>query len=440
MENNKVLFQHAKEKTTLFAWIVCGLGALFYCYEYLLRIAPSVMSRDLMGAYNLDAAGFGHLVAYYYYIYTPMQIVVGIFMDRYGPRLLITLACLACAVGTYLFACSDILMIAKLGRFLVGFGSAFAFVGALKLATIWQPPERFALVSGLITGLGNLGAVVGDIFLTLLVQRQGWRDTNMSSAVFGIILAVIIVLIVRDSVSKATAAPREFKTTVAFSEVFVGLWAALKKPQIWKNGLMSGLFYIPTSAFAELWGIPYLEQARGLSEHEAAATVSMIFLGWVIGCPISGFISDRIKRRLAPLMFGALLGAIASAYIIYVPEISDGVLKLMFLFLGLSGSVHVLVFAVGRESSPSNIAGTAIALTNTFTMISGVIFQPIVGILLARQWGGQVVDGVHVYSASNFQYALFVVPVGMALAFLVLCFMKETHCQLLEHREETAVH
>src|ERR1700722_8240175 len=173
--NNAVNVIRTPAKLTVLPWLVCGLGALFYCYEYLLRIAPSVMTADLMQAYHINATALGNLVAFYYYAYTPMQLPVGVLMDRYGPRRLLTFACLACALGSYLFAHAFHIEFAQFGRFMVGFGSAFAFVGVLKLATIWLPPRRFAMVSGLTTSLGMIGGMVGDIYLTSLVNQVEWR-------------------------------------------------------------------------------------------------------------------------------------------------------------------------------------------------------------------------------------------------------------------------
>jgi MFS family permease len=379
-----------------------------------------------MQTYHLNATQFGNLTAFYYYAYTPMQIVVGVFMDRYGPRLLVTLACLACAIGTYLFAFSDILLIAQIGRFMVGFGSAFAFVGALKLATIWLPPERFALVAGSIVALGNLGAMAGDILLTSLVRIQGWQQTNMLSAVIGIGLAVLIVLIVRDGSRKVSP----HTLNVKFSTVFAALFQTLKKRQIWLNGLVGCLLYMPTTVFAELWGIPYLEQAHGFSSHDAATIVSMVFLGWVFGCPLAGFISDLVKRRILPMMIGSIVALVAIGYILYMPDFSKHMAMLAFFFLGLFACVQVLVFAVGRESSSHHIAGTAIALTNMFVMLGGLLFQPIVGWLLDRNWNGEMLDGVRIYSPENFQSALIVLPLGLIAAFVIMFFLRETRCQL----------
>ena len=80
----------SKVKSTWLAWAICGLGALYYAYEYLLRITPSVMEHALREHFSLSATGFGLLSAFYYYAYVPMQVPVGVLMDRFGPRRLLS--------------------------------------------------------------------------------------------------------------------------------------------------------------------------------------------------------------------------------------------------------------------------------------------------------------------------------------------------------------
>ena len=165
------------EIITIIGWLICGLGAIFYSYEYLLRIAPSVMEPALREHFDLSATGFGLLSSIYYFAYVPMQLPVGVLLDRYGPRRLLTFACLICVIGTLLFTGTTVFWIAATGRFLVGFGSAFAFVGVLKLATIWLPENRLAMVSGMTSALGAIGAMLGDNFLEIFVNRL-WLDKN----------------------------------------------------------------------------------------------------------------------------------------------------------------------------------------------------------------------------------------------------------------------
>lgn len=433
MINNKINSQFLSTRsissTQFIAYLMCALGALFYCYEYILRVAPSVMSNELMQAYHLTAGSFGNLTAYYYYAYTPMQIIVGMMMDRFGARFLLSFACLTCTLGTYLFACSDSVVIASIGRFLVGFGSSFAFVGGLKLVSLWLPAERFASASGVIVALGSLGAMGGDVILTSLVSATGWRATNMMTAGCGIVLTLVLFILLRNGNAESTKNSTE--TNVYFSDIFKGLWKAFKTPEFWKAGFVGLLLYMPTSAFAELWAIPYLKEARGLSDHDAASVVSLIFLGWVIGGPIFGCISDRLKNRLIPMFIGSILGLLAFSYMLYVPHHSLNMLRILFVLLGFGVSSKIVIFAIARESTSSIISGTVIACTNMFVMLSGVIFQPLIGVLLDIHWDGVVLEnGVRLYSSSNFMFALSAIPVGTVIALITICFMKETHSKL----------
>lgn len=418
---------NAKTSTRVLPWVMCGLAAVFYCYEYLLRVAPSVMTSDLMLTYHINAAALGNLIAFYYYIYTPMQLPVGMLMDVYGPRRLLTLAGLCCAVGTYLFACTDVFAVAAFGRFLVGFGSAFAFVGVLKLATLWLPPERFAMISGITTTLGMIGGMLGDIILTILIDKQGWRLSCYWAACFGMVLTLVMFLVLRDD--GKLLAQHSHHELPSLKGIVRGCARIVRNPQIWINGLIGCLMYLPTSVFAELWGVPFLEQALHFSPAAAANAISLIFLGWATGAPIAGLISDVLKQRRLPITIGSVMAAILMSIVLYVPHVPVYAVCIIFYLFGFFSSAEVIVFAVGREISSSKASGTAIALTNMFVMIGGVIFQPLVGILL--EWrGGQSVEGLHMYSADAYQYALAVLPLGLVLTVFLSFLLKETHCRV----------
>jgi sugar phosphate permease len=416
-----------RTKTEFLPWLICGLGAVFYCYEYFLRITPSVMTSDLMRAYNLGGSEVGNLSAFYYHAYVPMQIVVGLMMDRFGPRRLLTVACLFCALGTFLFAGKYGFGMAEFGRFLVGFGSAFAFVGALKLATIWLPPNRFALVSGVIMCLGMIGAMCGDILLRKMVDAAGWRTTIYISAGIGVFLSLILWLIIRDTDSTH---PDHHTHIISFKGVVKGLLKALSNPQIWLIGIVGFLLYTSLSAFAELWGIPYLEQARGLSKNSAAYANSMVFLGWAIGSPTWGWFSDFIQRRCLPIMMASVGALLFVCILLYTPVLSESHVYLVMFLFGFFSSAQILVFAVCHEASGMKIAGTAIALTNMIVMIGGNIFQPAIGKLLDMGWNHHMVDGARMYGAYDFQMALTLLPISIFISIIITMFVRETFCSV----------
>lgn len=427
------MYTATNRKYLLMAWLICGLGAMYYSYEYFLRISPSVMENALRAHFNLSATGFGLLSAFYYYAYVPLQIPVGVLLDRYGPRVLITLACLVCVVGTFVFAGTNVFWIAALGRFLVGFGSAFAFVGVLKLATIWLPENKLAMVSGLAAALGTIGAMIGDNLLGVLVIHIGWRETVNLTAYFGIGLAILLWFGIRDKKSHQ----RRSGTVDNFRKSMIDLAVIARNKQVWINGMFGCLVYLPTTVFAELWGIPYLKSAHALTQADADFANSLLFLGFTIGAPLMGYISDRLKRRKLPMFFGATGAGIVMMTILYFPGLQTNHLNALMFMLGLLYSAQCIVFAVGRELSPKEAAGTAMAMTNMIVMLGAMFLQPLVGKLLDVSLAAHAKNIPlthlseatlqHLYTAADYQFALSIIPIGIILAAILTFFLKETY-------------
>lgn len=413
-----------RKRIDLFPWLVCGLGALFYCYEYFLRILPSVMTEDLLKMFNISGAAFGNLVAFYYYAYTPMQLPVGIMMDRFGPRKLLAFACLVCAIGTYLFF-HHYLSTAQVGRFLVGFGSAFAFVGVLKLAAIWFPPSRFALIAGMATSLGMIGAMTGDIVLSKLVFALGSTVTLHIAAAIGIVLTICLWYFI-PATKKVKTTHEPIDPVLNYKEFFQAVFKLCRNPQMWLVGVIGALLYLSLSAFAEVWGIPYLIRVYGLSNSAAAAKVSFIFLGWAIGCPLMGWISEKIGNRRRPIIIGALLGSALFTLLIYFPFMVHHCLGLVLFIFGLCSSAQVIIFPIAREINVAGLAGTAIALTNLLVMSGGALFQPLIGKILDVSTGTHVRGNLMAFSIESFQHALSIIPVAFVIVAVLAIFLRET--------------
>lgn len=425
----------SKSKLSLTAWLVCLLGALFYAYEYLLRISPSAMETSLRHHFGLTATGFGLLSSVYYYAYVPMQLPVGILMDRFGPRRLLTFACFICVVGTFMFCQTQTYHVAIIGRFLVGAGSAFAFVGVLKLATIWLPENRLALVAGITSALGTMGAVLGDNLIASIVREVGWQATDTYTAIFGIVLTTLLWFGIHDH-------RRDMKsggTINTFTRNLLDLKIILRNPQIWLNGFYGCLVYLPTTVFAELWGIPYLSHAHAMTESQAGFANSLLFCGFMVGAPLMGFISDQIRRRKQPMIVGAIGAAMMMMLLLYCPHLSHMNIYYLVFILGLFYSSQTIVFAVGRELSPNEAAGTAIAVTNMMVMLGAMLLQPLIGHFL--DWSVWLQQShthqlLHIpmapitqYGPEDYRLAMSIIPIGIIIATILTFFIRETHAQ-----------
>ena len=174
------------------------LAAMFFFYAWVLRVSPSVMVEQLMRDFAVSGAVLGNLSACYFYSYVVMQMPVGIAVDRWGARRVLSVTVLVTGAGCVIFAYAPNLAMAYLGRTLIGAGGAFGFVGSMVLAGAWFPPHRFALFSGLSLAIGLLGGVSGQAPLALLVEREGWRASMLMLSAGALVLSLLIWLITRD--------------------------------------------------------------------------------------------------------------------------------------------------------------------------------------------------------------------------------------------------
>ncbi|GGI91897.1 MFS transporter [Legionella impletisoli] len=409
-------------KTLSFGYLVCTIGAIFYCYEFILRIIPGALQSELSAAFgHISASTFGQLSAFYYFAYSPMQLPVGLLMDRFGPRRLLTFACLSCTLGSFMFTYSSSMLIAGSGRFLVGFGSSFAFVGVLSLATYWLPRKYFSLVAGLITTLGMLGLVYGEIKLTEMTIRIGLQPVLFSMVLFGAILSVFIFFIVRDG-----PGARQLKS-LPWPEFCKDVVKVLTSGEVWLIGFVAACLYTSLSVFGELWGKTYLEQAHNLTKVEAAKTISMLFLGWAIGAPVAGFISDLSGRRVLSLVVGAVMSLVCISIILYCPDLSYSSLNILMFFYGVFSATEIIAFVMAKENSGATLTGTVFAATNMIVTLGGVIFQPLVGKLLDTFGDGKMIDGEHIYTVIDYQVALSILPLSLLMVMVVAFFLKDRH-------------
>lgn len=400
--------------------LICAIGAVFYCYEFVLRIIPGVLQSELSAAFgHISASTFGQLSAFYYFAYSPMQMPVGMLMDRYGPHKLLSLACLLCTLGSLMFSYSSSILIAGSGRFLVGFGSSFAFVGVLSLALHWLPRHYFSLVAGLITTLGMLGLIYGEIKITEVTASMGLPYVLSSMVVFGLLLTVVIFLVVRDG-------PGGYPMkTQPLPEFFQNVIKVLTSRQVWLIGFVGACLYTSLSVFGELWGKSYLEQAHHLSKVEAAKAISWMFLGWAVGAPLIGYLSDKTERRVLPLVLSAVGALVCICIILYGSHLPYYTLNTLLFLYGVFSGSELIVFIMAKENSGAELSGTVFAATNMIVTLGGVIYQPLVGKLLDTFGSRDIVNGVHIYTNLDYQMALSILPISLVLVVFVSVFLKD---------------
>lgn len=406
-----------------------GLGAAFYLIGFYQRVAPAVITRELMSEFTLGAAALGNLAAFYYYSYVAIQIPAGVLADRWGPRRALTAGAAVAAAGTLLFALAPGYASAGLGRLLIGGSVGVAFVSMLKLAGHWFAPTRFAMLSGLALACGVLGAVSAGVPLRLLVDAFGWRNVLAASAALTGLLAVLIWLAVRDDPAERGYASYAPAPPARHAPILRSIRKTLATRNVWLVFLISGAVSGPALTFGGLWGVPFLSTHYGLSTSQASMITSLLLVCWAVAGPFVGALSDRLRRRKPLYVLGALLAAAGWCTALLLPGLPLALLVAVLGFTGCASSAVMVGFAIAKESAPAALCGTAGGIANMGNMLGGMIMQPAVGWVLDQRWTGTMANGVRVYDFGAYRAGFTLMLVWLAAALVLLVFVRETHCR-----------
>jgi MFS family permease len=390
------------------AWV---LTAVYYFYQYALRSAPSVMMPELSSAFGISTLGVASIVGLFYYGYSPFSLVAGAAMDRLGPRRLLPGAAAVVGIGALLFATGNS-PVASFGRFLQGAGGVFALVGAIYIATKNFSPAKAATLIGATQMFGMAGGSAGQFVVGPLIgSGVPWNHFWIGMGVIGLLVGVALFFLIPSETAPQTGGGLK-PVARAFATVF-------KNPQSILCGLIAGLLFIPTTIFDMIWGVRFLQEAHGLEYGEAVMRSATVPFGWIIGCPLLGFLSDRIGRR-KPVIIGAaiiLFGCIA--WILYG---TPGVFPpyVLGLIAGIVSGAAMLPYTVIKEANPPQFGGTATGVVNFLNFTFSALLGPVFGWILGNVSGGASLELQH------FQSTFTPLLYGVAIAIVLTLLLKET--------------
>ena len=441
MEKTKKTAPHAQEipeKTPFVRWLIWGCGGFFYLYQFILRASPSYMTEELMRDFHVHGLALGALVSFYYYAYAPVQIPLGLLLDKFGPRRVLLTLCALCVLGDLVFASANSLSMACAGRFLMGIGSAGAWIGSLKLITLYFPPHRTGTVIGATMFLGTMGPFLGGPLVARLVDQMGWRQAMYTLGLPGLFLLMGMFKFLRNGETSPSESSRHTGPTddhrgnsvAAPSESFLtSLRHVFFLPQFWLNAGFAMLMYVPIAAFADLWGITFIQDLYHIEKPLAASMISSVFFGMSLGAFANTYFSDRIASRWIPMIIGACGSFITYGIVFYIPEIPVTFMYILMFLGGFFFTGQLLCFATAVEIVPLHLSGLSVGFTNMVVMLSGVIFQPFVGWLLdlSRSFSVDRSRTAPFYTIQDWRFALTSIMICLGLALFLLIFIHETH-------------
>ena len=391
----------------VFAW---AFTVVFYFLEYAVRSSPSVMIPELEASFHTTALGISAILSVYYYTYSSVSLIAGAALDRLGAKRTIPVGVAVLGIGCLLFSVSTALA-GDIGRLLQGAGSAFAFTGAVYLAARGFPARYLATAIGATQCVGMLGGSAGQFVVGHMIE-QGVSVQVLWLGFAAIILANALFLYV--------AAPREQLRAQgsSFSSLLKPYRVVFSNHQSYLCGAVAGLLFAPTTIGDMIWGVAGFQKDLQLSYHNAVVTVSMVPLGWVVGCPLLGWLSDRVGRRKPVIMGSAAIMIMAAAQIALKPVPIPPKVG-MFIF-GIASGAAMIPYSVIKEVNPDNVKGSAIGAINF--LVFGI--TALMGPIFARHVGQGI--GIGPDLPSHFQKGvLFWIPC-CAAAIIVSFFLHET--------------
>ncbi len=412
-----------QQKGGVYACVIWSLAAVAFGYAFVHRVAPSVLVSDLMRDFTIGGAMIGTLSSLYFYPYVLLQIPLGALLETWGTRRLLSIALCLAAIGSVLFGLADSLFLAYCGRILIGMGSAVGFLGSLSLAARWFSPSYFGFLAGLAMFIGMSGGMLAQGPLALYVEYFGWRHSLFALGGFGFGLAVLVFLLVRNHPiqQKNEAAPSSPR--LSLRQIMT---AAAKSKEVWKIAIVAATMSGPMLALGGLWGTPYLRVAYDLSRPQAAFLVSLLLLGWAVGAPTGGWLSDQLGRRKPILILGCAVICLALIMLIFLPALSLALTVSLLILIGLAGGVMACCFALVRDVMPSAIAGGATGIVNSMTVASGAILQPLVGLSLDYQWEGTLENNIPIYSPYEYRMAFILVLISSIIGLVTAMRLVES--------------
>lgn len=345
-----------------------------YFLSYFFRSANAVLAPDLARAMHLGAAELGLMTSLFYAAFALVQIPLGAGLDRWGPRWVTPALMLAGVGGSLVFAAAPSFPVLALGRALIGVGMAGILMGALKAFSQWFPAERFAALSGLLTGLGSSGALVASVPLAWLNAQVGWRGVFAGGALAILAVAAAIVLWTRNAPTGGAAPKSAGGAASGFRAVFADR-------RFWRIAPLIFFTNGTVLAFQGLWAGPYLYDVLGLDKDLAGPVLFLVSLGVTAGFVSSGWLAARFGLARV-VVVGAAVCIASQVGLALRPALP--VVAGLYLLFGVFGGFSIMLLVQPRLVFPTHLTGRAVTATNLFAIGGTFLLQWWMGLIIGR--------------------------------------------------------
>ena len=399
------------------AWIVWVLASVFSLFQFFLQVASSMMTQQYAQAFHLSHAGVGFLSSVFFYTYVLVQVPAGLFLDHFNVRKVLLTAIFIMAIGCVLFGWAPTLSIAIFARILMGLGGGFAFVGMVFISAERFPRAMFAFLVGLGEFVGMFGSALGVHFVPHIIMNFGWRDVMVGSGVLALVLFALMWGLLKD------CPHRVHHQDPLWATIWVRIKRVAPNPVPWLSGLVCCGMFAVVSAFASLWGVPFLQHTYHFDYYTATSAMAFALFGMAVGGPLIGAISARLHTPRLFMFFCCLMALLFALILITAGPYEKGLSQVLLFMMGFFASSYVLAFALVEQHCKPELKGTGIGICNMMALMGAIFLQPLTGVLLTH------FKTIQLPVAVSFRYGVMVLPGVMVVALLAviaLSFVKQS--------------
>ncbi len=407
-------------------WSIWAVLALAFVVVFFHRYSTAVVADDLASELNLTGTQLSNLASMYFWAYAIMQIPNGILIDTIGPRKTTSIGMLLAGIGSIMFSMAPNVLVAYIGRLLVGVGVAGVFVSVLKIQAVWFRKEEFPMITGLTSFVGNSGGVLATTPLALLVIAIGWRSSFVVIGVVSLLFFGLIMYFVKDHPREIGCPAPNGDAPISTEPFWIGLGKVVRNPYTWPNFFILFTLMGSITSFSGLWGVPYLTHIYGLNRSAASHYVLLLTTGIMIGSILIGSIAKRVGKIKPIILTGASIFTLSWFYIIVISNGQPPLWQLPFIYLlmGITAVSFILSFTNAKEVNNPHLSGTATSVANVGGFLGGALLNIFVGYILDLNWGGTLVNGARVYSLGAYKLA-FTVFLAMGLVAMVATLLQK---------------
>ncbi|AHC39493.1 bicyclomycin resistance protein [Ehrlichia muris AS145] len=393
------------------------LVSMFYAYQYILRVMPNIIGSMSMEKFKISAMAFGQFSGLYYIGYTLAHIPIGIFLDKYGPKIVLPICVVLTIMGLVPLLVSDVWLFSQIGRMITGIGSAGSALGLFKVASMYYG-NRFVKMSGISIIIGLLGAMYGGLPVLSLLNKFGWETFFIVFIAVGAAMALLLYLCMLpyDQVANLDSNKSlcDKVKLVIFNKYIIII------------SLLAGFMVGPLEGFADGWVTSFLRAVGNIDKETSALLPSIIFIGVCTGAFILPYMLEDKSFNAWNILIISAFGMMIPFLILYINSSSIVLVTILFFLIGFFSAYQIIATCKVLSYVNDSVVALATAVNNMIVMAFGYFFHTAVSCVIVLLWDGKVMDAEPVYTKALMLKSMLFIPGGLlvgAIGFMSLKYL-----------------